>query len=284
MRLPFAAMGAPRLVRTLAIVVPAVAAVVLAGSAGGASSVPPLRGVNFISVCGFSHRAADDPIVLPRQPGLSHDHTFVGNESTDAFSTPARLRAASTTCRRKTDTAAYWTPTLFVGGDPVTPTTAIAYYRRNTIAPVKPFPAGIQIVAGNAKATKPQSLLVTYWDCGDLVNVARSSGLPDCPDGSSLSLHVNFPDCWDGKSLLSDDQSHLRYSLNGRCSKAFPVPLPSLQLALRYPVTTTLETVELASGGRYSGHADFMNAWDQAALSSLVSSCLNRYRHCGTGS
>src|SRR5438128_12610277 len=46
-----------------------------------------LQGVNFVENCAFSHRAPDDPIVFPGKPGLSHDHSFVGNESTDAFST-----------------------------------------------------------------------------------------------------------------------------------------------------------------------------------------------------
>ncbi len=227
--------------------------------------------------------AQDDPIVLPRQPGLSHDHTFVGNTSTNAFSTPASLRAAGTTCRRRADTAAYWAPSLLARGDPVIPTTAIAYYRRATRAAVKPFPAGLQIVAGNAAATRPQSLLVTYWDCGDLVNVPRSSEVPACTDGA-LSLHVNFPDCWDGKSLLSANQRHMTYSVNGRCPAKFPVALPALSLVFRYPTTIAGQSVELASGGQFSGHADFLNAWDQKALASLVASCLNRLRHCGTGS
>ena len=69
-------------------------AIVLTASSGAS---PPLRGVNFISVCGFSHRGTDDPIVLPRQPGFLPDHTFIGNTSTDPFSTPASLRAAATT-------------------------------------------------------------------------------------------------------------------------------------------------------------------------------------------
>src|SRR4051812_20505854 len=97
----------------------AVAAVALAaGLAASSGAAPPLRGVNFISVCGYSPRGTADPIVLPRQPGFSHDHTFIGNTSTDAYSTPARLRAAGTTCKRAADRAAYWTPTLLVGGDP----------------------------------------------------------------------------------------------------------------------------------------------------------------------
>ncbi len=256
----------------------------VAGSAGGARSTsPPLRGVNFISVCQFSHRGPDDPIVLPRQPGYSHDHTFVGNTTTDAYSTPARLRSGGTTCRRQADKAAYWMPTLSVGGDPVTPTVAIAYYQRHTKAAVKPFPPALQMIGGNSGSTVPQSLLVTYWDCGDLVNVPRSSNIPDCRDGA-LSLHVNFPDCWDGSGLLYENGKHLRYSSNGRCPKTHPVALPALSLVFRYPVQTPAGPAALSSGGQHSGHADFINAWDQNVLASLVAGCLNRYRHCGTGS
>ena len=60
--------------------------------------------------------------------------------------------------------------------------------------------------------------------------------------------------------------------------------MPALQLVIRYPASLPAGNVELASGGQYSGHADFMNAWDQQALGKLVASCLNKYRHCGTGS
>jgi hypothetical protein len=256
------------------------AVAIVAGASSGAS--PPLRGVNFISVCGFSHRGPDDPIVLPRQPGFSHDHTFVGNDSTNAFSTPAQLRSGGTTCRRAGDRAAYWMPTLFAGGQAVIPTIAIAYYRRLVTTPLKPFPAGLQIVAGNSKATAPQRLYVTYWDCGDTVNVPPTASAPNCVDGQ-LSLHVNFPDCWDGKTLVYANQKNTAYSLNGRCPRGYPVAMPALQLVMRYPKGLT-GTLELASGGQYSGHADFINTWDQAALTSLVTGCLNRYRHCGTGS
>lgn len=256
-------------------------AIVLAASSGAA---PPLRGVNFISVCGFSHRGTDDPIVLPRQPGFSHDHTFIGNTSTDAFSTPAKLRAAGTTCKRTADKAAYWTPTLLVGGDPVVPTQVVIYYRRNVAASLKPFPPGLQMVAGNSKSTTPQRLTVTWWDCGDLTfGVAHTTKVPQCQDGN-VSLHVNFPDCWDGKTLYYDNQKNTAYSVNARCPKGYPVAMPALSLVVRYPLTTTTQPVELSSGGQYSGHADFINTWDQSVLASLVTKCLNAYRHCGLGS
>src|SRR5262245_9326262 len=103
----------------------------------------------------------DDPIVFPGYPGMSHDHTFVGNSTTNAASTLESLRAGSTTCRRRGDTAAYWMPTLLVNGQPVEPTGATIYYRRKTLAPVRAFPLGLKMIGGNSRATSPQELKVT---------------------------------------------------------------------------------------------------------------------------
>ena len=49
--------------------------------------------------CGTSHHAYDDPIVYPRQPGVSHLHTFFGNTLADADSTYESLRGSGdSTC------------------------------------------------------------------------------------------------------------------------------------------------------------------------------------------
>ena len=37
----------------------------------------------------------------------------------------------------------------------------------------------------------------------------------------------------------------------------------------------------LASGGIYSGHADFMDGWNPRSLNSLVVDCLNSRAVCG---
>jgi uncharacterized protein DUF1996 len=244
-----------------------------------------LAGVNFISSCRFSHSAMDDPIVFPGKPGLSHDHSFVGNDSTNAFSTVDTLRAATTTCQRQADTAAYWMPTLSVAGTPVMPQNATIYYRRRTNARVQPFPTGLKMIAGSSKATAPQSLAVTYWNCGAQTGIAPSSTVPTCPDtrGSSLRLHVNFPDCWDGANLDSPDhQMHMAYSTRGTCPATHPVAVPRISLIYKYPVTGGPD-VTLASGGQFSAHADFFNAWKQGQLTRLVNSCLNALRHCARG-
>jgi hypothetical protein len=244
-----------------------------------------LAEVNFVSNCRFSHSAPDDPIVAPGKPGGSHDHSFVGNRSTNAWTTTETLLANGTTCRRAGDTAAYWMPTLLVDGRSVAPLNATVYYRRHTLAEVEPFPLGFRMIAGDAKATSPQGRRVTFWSCGALAGIPPSSEVPACPQDrrTSLRLHVRFPECWDGVHLdVADHKSHMAYDRRGRCPSTHPVALPALALIYRYPVFGGPGT-SLASGGTYSGHADFFNAWQPDALASLVDGCLNALRHCGPG-
>jgi uncharacterized protein DUF1996 len=107
--------------------------------------------------------------------------------------------------------------------------------------------------------------------------------VPTCPNarGESLRLHVNFPNCWDGRHLDSaDHQSHMAYATRGSCPADHPVAVPAIALIFRYAITGG-SGVGLSSGGQYSAHADFFNAWRQGTLVSLVDRCLNALRHCG---
>lgn len=228
--------------------------------------------------CGFSHRNNDDPIIYPGQPGLSHNHTFFGNAATNASSTPASLRGGTTTCRLRADTAAYWVPTLFVNGRAVTPLRATVYYIRRTRGTVQAFPAGLKIIAGDATATRAQGARATYWLCGRLA----STSLASCPTGfrsEGVRLVVKFPNCWNGTALDSaNHKSHLAYSTDGACPASHPVAVPALAIIVRYPALGT-GPIALASGGQFSGHADFINAWDQETLQRLVDRYLNGARH-----
>ena len=284
---------------------PAVAAAAAVGLAASAAGSPlratgKLHGNNFWSNCRFSHTANDDPIVLPRHPGFSHPHTFFGNVSTDAYSTLASLRRASTTCKPRADRAAYWVPTLFRNGREVRPAKAQLYYVVHGYRQMRAFPAGLRMVAGDAHAAGPQSPLVTYWDCAGGAGVrSKSSPVPPARCGTvsgqvlvrrrgekklrpmtirsktHLELRVNFPDCWDGKHLDSlDHRSHMAYSRGFVCPRSHPVKVPLIQLMIRYPLVSG-KGVTLASGGRFSAHADFFNAWDEPALVRLVDACFH---------
>ncbi len=277
--------------RALLVAALLVAAAVVAASAvagrgaggGGPADVKALATVEFVTVCRFSHRAPDDSIVFPRRPGRSHDHTFFGSVATDAFSTPRSLRAAPTSCQRADDTAAYWAPTLILGTRAVEALDAEVYYRRRTLARVRAFPPGLQMIAGDAAARRPQSRRVTFWDCGPHGGVRPSSAVPRCPDAraKSLRLNVRFPDCWDGRRTDSPDhRGHMTYSLAGACPRSHPVAVPSIELRIQYPVGGG-GGIQLSSRTQFSGHADFVNGWRQDGLKRLVDYCLNALRTCG---
>jgi hypothetical protein len=251
-----------------------------------------IHGTNFFSDCRLSHAAPDDPIVHFGVRGGSHPHEFFGNTSTNAFSTLASLRMHGTTCRRSADTAAYWVPALYQDGEVVKPFGINVYYQIRSIGRIHAFPAGLKIVAGNATATTPQSTNVVFWACAYPPGPGRHvSSPPKCPrrrpamrrfrpDNAHLLLNINFPDCWDGKRLdSSDHQSHMAYSVNLRCPRSHPVKVPKLRLTVMYP-TRGRTRLALASGGLFSGHADFFNAWNQSQLVRIVGACSAEKPHC----
>jgi hypothetical protein len=244
-----------------------------------------LQGVNFVGSCRFSHRNTDDPIVFFQKAGASHDHSFVGNRTTNAFSSTDSLLSGSTTCQRRGETAAYWMPTLYVDGAAVTPEGATIYYRRKTVKQVTAPPSGFKMIAGDALAATAQPLQVTFWNCGQNAGIRPSSTPMACPSGRGmgLRLHVTFPSCWNGVSLDSPNhKSHVAYPTMGRCPAGYDVAIPQITLIYRYGVSGE-HAFELASKGVYSAHADFFNAWNQATLERLTSTCLNALRHCGRG-
>lgn len=159
----------------------ALAACSLLLASAAAAAPRKLHGNNFFSNCRFSHTAPDDPIVLPRQPGRSHPHTFFGNTTTSAASTLTTLLAGGTTCRPAADKAAYWVPTLYENGREVRPAKAQLYYVLRGYDEMHAFPPGLRIVAGNARPARLQSTSVVYWACGAAGVTARvSTRAPRC--------------------------------------------------------------------------------------------------------
>jgi Domain of unknown function (DUF1996) len=120
---------------------------------------------------------------------------------------------------------------------------------------------------------------VTSWSCATR-RAERSSTIPTCPGArfGGLRLQVNFPNCWDGRRLDSaDHKSHMAYSADGTCPASHAVEVPALSLVVYYGVYGGPDSA-LASGGQFSAHADFVNSWNQAALSRLVERYLNGSR------
>jgi hypothetical protein len=218
--------------------------------------------------CSFSHRNNDDPVVFPGQPGRSHNHTYIGNRSVDAASTPASLLGGRSSCESEGDSSAYWMPTLFAGQADVTPLTASVYYVNRSRERIAAPPKGLVMIAGNAAARSRQPKGIVAWSCGAVGGAPRYATVPACRDDQMLQLQATFPNCWDGRRLDSvDHKQHLRYASRGLCPASHPVAMPQIILIVLY------QPVPLGSqvaSGRFAAHADFMNGWDQAELERLV--------------
>ena len=255
----------------------------LAASAAAASLGRELRpaatgpsGAFFVLSCRFSHSAPDDPIVYPACPAHSHDHVFIGNTSTNAFSTPASLARPP-----RDDLQRHGRPVGLLGADALRRRQRGAAARRDDLLPAADdgaraaVPRRARDGGGELARGHPAEPGVTQWYCG----VLKSSFYgPHAPHGkastpaalaellaapTNLELQVNFPDCSDGKATSADHKSHMAYSRAGRCPVVAPdrgagdlddPPLPAGRGA----------NVFLSSGGVFSGHADFMDAWKRS--------------------
>jgi len=238
--------------------------------------------------CDLSHRASDDPIVFPSQPGAAHLHDFLGNRSTEADSTRKSMKAAPTNCTLSADTSGYWAPTLLDGnGQPVPIKRVQVYYRSASGIQVRAFPGNLKIIAGGDTLDPPapsRSQLSLSWACGD-TEPYTASPLDCAGTGQYVTAHIHFPDCWDEEHKdSSDHRSHMTFG-TPECPQGY-VAVPRLRLHIRYDVSNA-EGYTLSSDmdGMVAGqslHADFWNTWDQRVLRFLVRRCVNAGRSCSS--
>lgn len=235
----------------------------------------------FISTCPYVHTDTVDPIVFPGDTTKSHAHDFFGNRSTNAHTTTDSLIAAGrTSCEHADDLSSYWVPSVYENGKQVAAVGTSMYYFTDKVADpkaMKSIPVGLRMIAGNAKATSPQSWKVAWieehrnssnntWRNGDKMITANQTG--------QVIVRVNFPQCWNGTQLDSPDhKSHMAYINNdGTCPGTHPVLLPQLTMFVRYD-TPGGSAFSLSSGPWYTAHADFWNAWHPETLQALLDRC-----------
>jgi hypothetical protein len=230
----------------------------------------------------IDHKAPDDPIVHPNDPGDSHMHSFSGNTTTNAYSTYRSMVGKPTTCKLSADTSGYWVPTMYDSSGKVVPVRGFnAYYRSwGSFTRFTPFPKDFRLIAGGSTLDAPRlgaGNAAVGYDC-----VETDPYLPTPPNCGSLwvKAHVVFPTCWDGVHTDSaDHRSHVVYPVGGGCPADHPVPLPRLSLHITYSIhdgrglSLSSDKMGLPRGATL--HADFWNTWNQAALETLVNKCLN---------
>ncbi|MEM8746048.1 MAG: DUF1996 domain-containing protein [Actinomycetota bacterium] len=259
-----------------------------AGSSGDeidpARRGPQGRVAQFVVHCELSHIAFDDPIVLPWQPGASHQHQFFGNRAVDSDPGYERAIGADTSCDQPLDTAAYWTPTLLAeDGSRIDTLGMTAYYRPGDgVAPtdVVAYPPAFTMIAGDAEGADDVDTSIVAWGCGS--GARREETPPSCSESSTLRMWITFPDCWDGNRVNTFGAgAHVRYSDDG-CPDSHPIALPQLLLGVDWPPVDP-DGLSFSSGDLTTAHADFWNTWDQEKLEREVASCLHRDLVCGLG-
>jgi Domain of unknown function (DUF1996) len=245
----------------------------------------------FRATCKLSHRANNDPIIYPGQEGASHSHEFYGSTATNADTTTKQLKDSTTTCNPGPDKSAYWVPSLYESGKRVKVAKATFYYAADTNwtgDDLTPYPRGLRVIAGTAGATGGYDGAPYEWSCAGSPSSASQTEFPQCDSGRKLVLHLDFPECWDGEHKDSaDHKSHMTYRLTTDentqvCPESHPVPVPRLQFEYRYktdggPDTTLASLVDgqyAKTGGPWTAHGDFWNAWDTKTLKDRVGFCL----------
>ena len=259
----------------LSLVAVMTAAALAASSLSAAPALPDQPapgfpgGSHYAIGCSNSHRSNDDPIVFPGQPGRSHNHTFIGNVTVDAWATPASLRGGATSCSDPFDSSGYWFPSLFVGREAVLPQFATVFYVKRSRVELAPLPRGLVMIAGNAAARSPQQKGIVAWSCGTGAGDGpKFSRVPACSVDQLLQLQVTFPSCWNGRTVNSaDHKKHMKYLSRGLCPASHPIALPTLVLIVVYPPVPLGAQV---ATGHFGAHADFMNGWSANVLTRIA--------------
>ena len=139
-------------------------------------------------------------------------HEYVGNLSTDAYSTESSLASAGTTCTNG-DKSAYFWPVLRTseaahGGHSglVEPASVLVRFHGNPTSKVVPMPRFLRIGAGDARAaTSAYPAALAHWSCTGYPD--RPTPLyPLCPPGHRVVRTFDFRSCWDGRR--TDSPNH----------------------------------------------------------------------------
>ncbi|MBE1590041.1 DUF1996 domain-containing protein [Nonomuraea angiospora] len=260
----------------------------------------------YASQCGTNREGHSNTDNLILAPGMSDGaqlrQDYVGNTSTDAFSTNESLAAADTTCRTGDDRSAYFWPTLRVrgsddasaaGGDtnnagtPVQPTSVKLEYRGNLTSEVTAAPRFLRMVSGDARAaTNGAENARPTFTCTGFTD-RLTDKYPICPSGSDLVRVFDMPSCWDGQNLDSaDHRTHLVFpDETGACPSGTEA-VPQLRMTLTYDDVPASGDVPYAVDGFASeqndpstDHAGAIGVMSQRLMNTVVR-CVNSGKDC----
>ncbi|GAA3776910.1 DUF1996 domain-containing protein [Streptomyces phyllanthi] len=248
------------------------------------------------------HYNADNVVVSPGvTSGAHHVHDYVGNLSTNAFSTNASLAAAPTTCAGGDRSTYYW-PVLRrldrtgadaedVGGGLDGNTGEILHassvrveFRGNPLSDVIAMPRFLRLVTGDPVAATTDDLLVrAQWGCSG--HPGRfSTRYALCPEDSGPTRTLDFPSCWNGLDTDSyNHRTHVQFpTADGVCPHA-TFPIPQLRITLTYDLPHgtpfAVDSFPEQSRDPRTDHGMFVNVMTDRRMAELVR-CINEGRPC----
>ncbi|WP_081639814.1 DUF1996 domain-containing protein [Actinomadura flavalba] len=262
---------------------------------------------SFTSRCGRNengHHNPDNFIVAPGVAnGAHHIHDYVGNLSTDGFSTDESLDAAGTTCARG-DKSTYFWPVMRVRdqrddsdaarqseadgnvGRIVTPTLARMRFTGNPRSRVTAMPRFLRLITGDAKSgTNGAANARARWTCSGAGDRAFTDRYPLCPRGAQVRRVLEFPSCWDGRNTDSaDHRSHVVFPARDGACPGGTRAVPRLVMTLGYrlparPAAFAVDSFPEQGHAPVTDHADFANLMPDALMRQVVT-CINQGRSC----
>jgi hypothetical protein len=264
---------------------------------------------SFRSRCGVNeegHRNPDNVIVAPViSNGAHHMHDYVGNESTDAFSTDDSLDAAGTTCTNGDKSTYYW-PVLRLQngedeqdadapgggqdgnvGEIVTPDSVSIRFEGSPAGDVVAMPRFLRIITGDAKAfTNGTANANASWSCTGFEDRQLTDKYPICPEGSEVVRTFDFQSCWDGRNTDSaNHRDHVAFAQeDGSCPEGFQA-IPQLVQRIVYDVPSgpgfAVDSFPEQLHKPVTDHGDFINVMSDDLMRKAVE-CINSGRDCGS--
>ena len=259
----------------------------------------------FTSPCGTNaegHRNSDNFMVAPgKRNGAQHVHDYVGNLSTNAFSTDESLHDAATTCTNGDRSTYFWPvlrntaakgPDALVDGggldgnfgEILRPTSAQLQFRGNPTSQVAPMPDDLTLITGDAKAaTNGDDNATAAWTCTGFED-RTTTKYPLCPQGSQLMRILDFPSCWDGNNLDSENhRDHVVFPRrDGSCGRG-TVAIPQLRMTMTYDQPAgrnfALDSFPEQRHKAITDHGDFMAIMPEALLKQMAD-CINSGQTC----
>ncbi|MFG3256373.1 DUF1996 domain-containing protein [Streptomyces sp. NPDC048172] len=261
---------------------------------------------SFTTKCGRNeegHFNSDNVIAAPGvSNGAHHTHDYVGNVSTDAFSTNESLAAARSTCRDG-DLSTYYWPVLRAldgnqegghdgnAGTVLKPSEVTLTFKGSAVGDVTAMPRFLRIITGDAKSfTNGTANANASWSCEGFEDRQLKDKYPLCPEGSRVIRSFDFQSCWDGRNTDSGNhRDHVAFAReDGSCPDGFRA-VPQLRQRIAYEVPRegvpkgtpfAVDSFPEQLHKPVTDHGDFINVMPDRLMKRAVR-CINGGKDCG---